>query len=240
VTYSLVHANTVATLSSVQTGITPTCTSTTAANLLVVVIGTDWGNLTPAPPAGWQTGKINGTNGSNIIFYYPNCPAGITSVAVTWASAGGGTTTWVAQVLEFHDSAGTNTSPLDVTGVITNDPTTPTPIATSGTTAAANELAVAVGVGFYSSATKDTISAGTGFTQAGQLNNGTKAQDHIGFDYQLDTGSSAGITVTDSMTYTGPFTIFSGVIATFKVFTAAVRPAAPSRPNYPVMRAANY
>ncbi len=219
-TYSLVNANTVATITS-GTTVTPTCTSTAAGNLLVLGLSGESGlTITFTPPAGWQKAISYHPASSNDyvdIWYYPNNPGGITSVAVTTGNAG---TSISAQIMEFSDSAGSNTSPLDKTG--SNQVTSGTTVAvsTSSTIAAAHELAVAVFACHYTSATKVTLAAGTGFTEAGNYGNAIKQTDHAAFDYELDTGASSGITVTDTEADGGvTVTDFAGAIATFKINT---------------------
>lgn len=220
-TYSLVHANTVSDGSASVTSITPACVSSTAGNLLVCVFGNQHtgSGYTTAFPAGWvkATANVSTGVGQAEVWYYPNCPAGITSAAITW---GGFSAPTVAQILEFNDSAGANPAPLDLTGSGSASTGTSMAIAASGTTAAASELAVAVAFWNWSSATKVTLSAGTGFTSAGSVGNGTKQAVHWNADYQLNI-ASAGSSVTDTQA-TGGTTLTGtalGAIATFKIFT---------------------
>jgi hypothetical protein len=151
------------------------------------------------------------------IWYYPNCPSGISSVAITITNSNN-TFGAAAQIMEFNDPAGSNLAPLDVTGTKTGT-ATPQAIATSGATTAASELAIVAYNGSYASATKDTLIQGAGFTHAGEYGAGVKQNSHIAFDYKLDTGATG--VQTDSVTFTGPFANFDGVIATFKTFTVA-------------------
>ncbi len=219
VTYGFVQAGTVASVTGTVAGVTPTCAATTLGNLLVIGYGSGISNLAITLPAGWQTGMISTNAKRARIYYYPNNPGGITSVAMTWTSIAGGSSTTNAQIMEFHDSAGPSASPLDMTGG-SSGATSPNSIPTSSAVTASNELAVAAMAGTYSSATKDSILPGSGFTQAGQANGAVKALDHEAFDYMLDTGASLAV-VTDTMTFTGPFFIGEAVIATFKVGVAA-------------------
>lgn len=112
-----------------------------------------------------------------------------------------------------------NTFPLDVTGTQAVNASSPITISTGSATAAPGELAFAVASGQYSSATKDTINAGSGFTQSGQYGAATKQTSHVSFDYQLSTASAS--VISDSVSFTGPWSGWAGVIATFKAFNPA-------------------
>lgn len=226
-TYSLVNAGTV-----VGGTLTIQCTSTTAHNLLVLsVSGESVGTPVLTPPAGWLAvpGSPAGATGQAIswMWHYPDCPASITSVIIGLGGAG---FNFVAgQILEFHDSAGTSTTPADAAGakVTAASATSPQAVATSGA-AAAHNLAVCVANGYSVSSIKDTMTPGAGFTQAGNYGNAVKQSLHVGIDYMADTGASAG-TVTDSVTFTATASSFAGLIATFKTATAGPPPGPPPR-----------
>jgi hypothetical protein len=165
-----------------------------------------------------------------MMWYYPDCPAGITSVLFSYPPQFGGSTgtgAGAACVLEFTDSAGTNTSPLDVIGSVNvaSGATSPQSIPTSAA-AAAHDLAVSLGFSLEATASKDSLvtASGSGFTLAANFGNGVKQAVRITADYQPDTAS--GI-VTDSMTFVpSGATSFVGLIATFKIASAAA-PAGP-------------
>jgi hypothetical protein len=198
---------------------------TGAGNLLVYAIFFVGVTTPPSvtPPSGWvHAGTVAGASTWIDIWYYPNNPGGlgsgvngVTFTVSGWVLASGGG--FIGYMEEFADSAGSNATPLDLTGTKTGT-ATPQAIAASGTTAHADELAFAASAGFYSSSTKDTLTPGSGFTQQWAVNNATKNQNHVAIDAQLDTGGSAGVTPTDSVTFTGPFTSFAGAIATFAPF----------------------
>jgi hypothetical protein len=219
VTYTLVQKS--AAPVSPTTGIAvPTLPAgSTLHNLLILkVVASGWSlSSTPTPPVGWVLAVDSGTSTTarSLIWYYPDCPGAVSSVSVS-NMAGGGIGAAYVYLEEFHDDAGTNTSPLDVVGSINTDVATPVPITTSGPAIAPNVLAVSAFSGYYSSATKDTITAGSGFTQASQANNATKTSGHAVFDYMLNTNG----TVTDLVTFTGPFSNAAGAIATFAVYVA--------------------
>ena len=217
--YTLANANTMAT--GIGSSLTPTCASTAAGNLLVCSLTRSTSSVSSVVtfPAGWVRAMTPAYSGGYQaeIWYLSNCAAAITSVAISWTLSTA--TGCSAQVLEFHDAAGANTAPLDVTGILSvPGATTPFSIATSGAVAAAGELAVTAFYGEYASATKDTVNAGTGFTQAGQFGTAVKQIPHQSADYQLSTGSGV---VTDAVTFTGPFTAAVGVIATFATFNTS-------------------
>jgi hypothetical protein len=221
-TYSLVHANTPLDDSGTKVfpPVSASLVSTAAGNLLVAVAMMDGGvGVTSfTVPSGWSQAYAAVTTTAGVaIFYLPNCSAGITSVSITNNAPASNSYFW-AQAFEFHDSAGSNATPLDVTGSASGT-TSPQAIAT-GSAAQAHDLAVSILLGAYGSGTKDTLSTGTGFTQGGTGGQGTKQTEHVISDYLLDTGASSG-TVTDSVSFTGPFTYSRSAIATFKIASAA-------------------
>ena len=199
----VVHATT-------GTTVTPTCAATTAGNLLVIPCSNKGSVFTL--PAGWLQ-AITHNDTSNLyadVWYYPNCPAGITSVVVTMA---GGLLQAAAQILEYHDSGGTNAAPLDVTGgVHTIIAATSLAIATSAA-AAAGDVAVASSAVYTGASTSITVTAGPGFTQTGNYGSGVAQTAQCAFDNQLVTAAAV---VTDTMAFTSGGSDFTGAIATFK------------------------
>lgn len=210
--YSLVQAGAVTSATS-GTTVTPSCAATAAGNLLVLPVTSisSAGAHTMTLPAGWlfTVAETDGNQQRAEIWYYPNCPAGITSVLVT---SSGTVQALSGQIQEYHDVNGTNPAPFDVSGVKFAAP--PLAIATSAVTTAADELAVAASFTNFGSSTNSTITAGTGFTQAGNYGNGVSQATHSAFDYNPGTGA-AGVTVTDTQTITGSPPGSIGVIATF-------------------------
>jgi hypothetical protein len=208
-TAALVQANTPSGGFTVSFG-----AATTAGTLLVDVIAYTG---TPSFPAGWVRAVAGtfGSSGKIDIWYYPGNPGGITSVA------SGVSVCLHNQLLEF--SGLDTTAPLDKTGTVNTGTTSPINISTSATITADDELAVSVIDFSWASATKVTLTAGSGFTQAGQIGNGVKQTGHSATDYRLDTGaSSSGTTITDALASdTTGWSNFGGVIATFKLPTVA-------------------
>lgn len=149
------------------------------------------------------------TTGSNdgyaAIYYLADTPSGITSITIS-----GSSTNSAYMAIEYSGAA--TTSPLDVTGTATYTSGTSLSVSTSQSASAGDLACSAISMGL-SSSTKLTLSAGTGFTQEGQQNNGTKATTHVSFDDNLDVSPG---TVTDAAS---SGTSFSGgaaaVIATF-------------------------
>ena len=148
-----------------------TLTATTAGNLLVMFLDGDNnpGDVTFTPPANWvQAGTTVHDDIfiaiSGAMYYYPNCPAGITTVAVT---ASGTMQAWHIKVCEF--SGGATTSPLDGSAIRTQSATT-TPSSGAITTTAAGDLVI----GFQ---TEDDVNGAYTFTQAAGYTSLTSIQD---------------------------------------------------------------
>lgn len=206
---TLVQAGTVVTASPVTMA-----SVSTGGRLLVIVVEC---NLNPTLPAGWVS--VTNTTWSRI-FCYPGNPGGISSVALT--SPG---TVQGAQMLEFAGAA--TISPVDQTGAANATVTTSSPmnISTSGATALASELAVSGAYLGLGTSTKITVSAGAGFTQAGQVGNAVKQQAHVTFDYKLDTGAAAQV-ITDAITQ--DVTGVAGSIWDYAIATFAQPSAGPT------------
>ena len=210
--------------------VAPTIGATAAQNLLICLIAMP--GYTAAPtftfPASWVragSAAVNASGACSEIWYLANCAASITSVSITYT---GGTTAtgfvlyaWLAEY-----TGGATISPLDQTGTKTGT-ASPEAIAASGTTTSADDLAVTVSAGYYSSATKDTINDGAGFLQQGFTGQGVKQQTHAQWAHKLDCGA-IGSTITDSVSFTGPFTAFAGSIALFMLPSAGPAFLAPA------------
>lgn len=197
-TWSLVQSNTAAT-----TNTSPAApaygSGTTANNLLIAVFNLAGGTTQPSPPAGWTlvaSATVSSPNtGSVWIFANFANAGGITTVSTTFTA-----TTCHSQVYEFTCPGVAQVSARDQNGSATAATIAATlAIATSGNLTANHELAFSGYLARYSAATAATLTAGSGFTQGGVVNNGTSIAAHSTFDYELDTGSSAGATVTDTV-----------------------------------------
>jgi hypothetical protein len=217
VAYSLLHAGTVLSVGGINS-IAPSCTSTTAGSMLVCPVWAQ-GSVTFSLPAGWRAAAPPTGSGCRAqVWYYPNCPAGITSVTVNTSAS----TTIVGQVLEFTDPSGSNLVPLDAQGTqFATSPATPQAVATS-TAAIAGDLVVCASGLVFASATSSTLTPGAGFTSAGNYGNGATQNGHASFDYLLNSGAGAQ---TDSVAFTGASpSSFAGCIAAFRIASAGPGP----------------
>jgi hypothetical protein len=208
--------------------------ASTVGNLLVIkIFGFAYSfATTPSLPAGWRLAIDNYNNGlasffmRSMTFYYPNNPGGITSVAISGMTGGtsqqtGGSN--YSTIEEYHDSTGSNVR-LDQVGIApVATVASPFPVATAGITAAANELAVSAISELLTAASAANLTAGTGFTQAGNGGtNGFSSTVHVASDYKLDTGA-AGATVTDSIVSSvTPIKRQAAAIATFAPASSTV------------------
>lgn len=202
---------------------TTTVTSTTAGNLLVIGIAEfDGSGVTlpgnPTTPTNWTAPAGTGTsqlvgvtvvwaasNGVNVsMFYYPNCPAGITSVAIP---VGANTSYSTAIYGEFSgaatapfDQAGNKTSLTGVSSLAT---------ATAAATAQASELAVHF-VWNDSGNNPETITL-TGWSAIDSVTNGSLFA--VGYGFYETTGAAGVITATPTWTDS---VAAAGLIATFE------------------------
>jgi hypothetical protein len=211
--------------------------ASTSGNLLVLLVHAA-GNVTPpSPPAGWSAALAAGlasTNNGCWAFAYFNNPGSISSISLTIS------TTTQAQIVEYTCPNVALVTAVDQIGQLTNTtPVSPFNLVTSGNLAANHELAVSCGSMRNGTANASTVAAGAGFTQDGQQGSGVSGTYHTGFDHELDTGSSAGATVTDAMAFSITGTGNEcGVIVTFAQPSARPSPvvitappqAAPSPP----------
>lgn len=203
---ALVHKGALATQSGIYTT-TATITSTTAGDLLVASLedfNSNCATNTYSAPTGWveaasvcRTGDASPTE----IWYYPDVPAGITSVVFTNSLNGAST---AVQLSEW--SGVDSSSPLDQTGTVgtTTASTTPT-VTTTGDVAVSGELAVTL---FNTSQGLSSFTPGSGWTSLL-----TNAGDGLESDYTI--GPSSGAKASESIT-SNPQTGYSGVIATFE------------------------
>lgn len=157
-------------------------------------------------PAPWSSAVVGGAflNGTahSEIWYYPNNPGGISSVnfGVSPASINA-----VGQMTEWSGAA--TVSPLDQTGVVTdNTSQASVTISTGGAMAAANELVI-TDVGTSSAQNPETYTPGAGWTSlANDTNNEFSSQ------YRLNLPAGvASETVTGSQS-----TTWAAMIASFK------------------------
>ena len=211
--------------------------ATTAGNLLIATVNVSGGVTAPTMPSGW-TLLVSKTQGSSAIWcgIYANFnnPGGLTTISITFTGS-----QLHRQIYEFTCPNVSSVSAADQTGSLSSA-TVPATLAivTAGNLASNNELAVTSSEFRYSAATVATLGPGTGFTQGGVTKNGLSSAAHCEFDYDLDTGSSSGATVTDTVTDNASGTgNTAGVIATFAQPTVTLIPR-PQRLWQAVHRAA--
>jgi len=217
VTAALVHAGAVASPSA-----QPSCTASTAGNLLACVLTYSSSGPPAVTSANWARAVTVSSNGATAEIWYlagTYNAGGITAAAVSnWSAAGNYGDG--AQLLEFSGIAAT--SPLDQTG--TNTSGSPS-VSTSGAITANDELAIAVTFLLNNPNAIVTLTSGAGFTSSGNLANGTNTAWAVTpadsyaclYDYQLDTGgSSSGTVISDAVSTAGTW-INAQVIATFKL-----------------------
>ena len=190
-------------------------------------------------PQGWvhipgaDADSAGGTGQATQIWCYPGNPGGISSVSITGGSTPAG------YILEF--SAGTGVTGLpDASGSVTGGNLNSVSIVTSAALAGLNEVAVAICFTNYTSATKCTLTAGTGFTNAIAVNQGLKTTTHEAVDYQLDSGTGL-FTVNDDEVFSVASGNTVGSIATFYAGTIipvsqAVPVPQPARKAIPASR----
>jgi hypothetical protein len=203
---ALVHAGTLTTQQQIYTT-TVTIPSTTAGDLLVATVqdfNSNCATNTYSAPTGWvkaasvcRTGDASPTE----IWYYPEIPAGITSVVFTNSLNGASTG---VQVSEW--SGVDTSSPLDQTGTAsTTTPSTTLTVTTTGTVAVSGELAITL---FGTAQGLTSFTPGSGWTS--HLTDETAAVES---DYKI--GPTSGAKASESMT-SNPQTGYSGVIVTFE------------------------
>ena len=230
--------------SVVQPTTQPSVSSGSGANNLLVCVLTYSTSPVPAvTTANWSRAvTVSASGATSEIWYLPGASnaGGITSITLSnWtgaANTGNG-----AQLMEF--SGVVTSSPLDQTG--TNSTGTST-VTTSGNLTANHELAVSV-LFFISNEVTSAINltSGSGFTSSGNVANGTQttwttAGDSFAilYDYDLDTGSSSGTTVSDAAGHDQGSWIIAQVIATFPQPAGGPQLGPPllqrQLPNFPV------
>jgi len=189
------------------TSITATFSSATTAGHLLVATTQDLNSGCASDnytaPAGWvvATTVCRGSNGPLKLWYYPNAPAGITSVVFNTGSSGANS---VAQLSEWSGIA--TSSPLDQTGTFSSGGSSTTlTVTTSGNIAATGELAITA---FDASAGLSSFTPGGGWTSL-------RSDPGNGYDSDYEIGPPAGSTLSESVT-SNPQTSWGAVIATFK------------------------
>lgn len=202
-TWSLVQASaSPSTITSAGT-VSPTLpAASTAGNLLLFKVLTGGSTAAPTSVTSGFTDRFNATEAtaptSRVDIYdYINNPGSISSASAILGNGGSGI------LEEWTWSAGPPTTNVsaDATGShALTSPASPFAISTSSSLAADNEMAAVAWIYRFSTSTNTTMSPGTGFTASGSANNGTKAISHFEFEYEADTGSSTGTTITDSVT----------------------------------------
>jgi len=195
-TWSLVGApGTLTNLSGA--GSVPCGQASTAGSLLACWVA-QINNTAPTLPAGWTLVASNTAQANNAVWIYAyfGNPGSISSLSVTPAA----TSNW--QVGEFTCPGVASVAAADQTGSVNNtSPVSPLNVVTGGNLSAANELALSVGSMRNTTANASTVAPGSGFTAAGLVSSGVSAAYHKAFDYRLDTGASAGATVTDAIAF---------------------------------------
>jgi hypothetical protein len=178
-----------------------------AGNLLVAFVAARGAFTSATMPANWQLAASNvGGSGSSsesaFLYYYPNNPGGITSVAVTVTG-----TTGVSLLLAEFSGVATS-SPLDQTDVAGAGSGATGTLLTPATTYP-GELAVSAwGVNTNKSQTWGESSGWTSTVTAGS---GGNTPSDLG--RKLNTGAAGAVTETETWTTSAPN---SGLVATFK------------------------
>lgn len=167
--------------------------ASTAGTTLVIAIASNDPTSLVLPP-GWQLAVQMYTSGncSSTIMYYPNNPGGITSVLVTI----NGAVPTDAVLQEFQGVR--LATPVDVIGTAnSNNPQASQTVATSASTTAAGDLAIAM---FCEDVNNPTYTGGGGgWTNLGTLTN-SSASPSFNVDYQLSVPMAVvSETVTSSL-----------------------------------------
>jgi hypothetical protein len=178
-----------------------------AGNLLVAFVSARGTFASATMPANWQlaTSNVGGTGStteSAFLYYYPNNPGGITSVAVMVTGTAG-----VSLLLAEFSGVATS-SPLDQTGVAGAGSGSTGSLTTPSTTYP-GELAVS-GWGVNTNKSQ-TWGESSGWTSTVTAANGGNTPSDLG--RKLSTGAAGAVGETETWTTSAPN---SGLVATFK------------------------
>lgn len=197
----------------------------TAGNLLVACLGSNVPGTQFTGPSGWvQAAQVGNTLSRSEIWYYPSCPAGVTSAVFTC-----GTGQVRAAMGEFHSSVSGDTFAVDVSGTAAPGAGTTCTASTSGA-AAAGDLNVAAFFEHLPASTAVTWTDPSGFTLLGSI---TAANFNPVYSaYKLSaTGGTVNVTATSSATsgangWTGAVVCFKEAAATALTVTTTSLPGA--------------
>ena len=178
---------------------------TSAGDLLAVTLAGGSGASFSAP-AGWIFITSHaGTDDKCSMWYYTNCPAGISSV--TFTNSGSSSFTYAV----LTEWAGV--SSLDVKGNASTGSGTSLTVATSSNTTANDEVAITEFVEHLSTAQTATLSPSTGWEKL-RRNTSSSVTDHFASDHiYVDASGSA---VSEQQTSSVSGTSWTGAIATFE------------------------
>lgn len=165
---------------------------TSAGDLLVVTLAGDSG-CTFSAPTGWVfVTSLNGTVVKGSMWYYPNCPAGVSSATFTCTSS-----TYSRAVAS--EWAGLTT--LDAKGNAAPGSGTTSTVTNSTNTTATSEVAFSQFIPYFPTAQKITCTPGSNWVNLAN-NNSTSVHDHVTADYHFivnGPGTSVGETETSSV-----------------------------------------
>lgn len=195
--------------------LTANITATTANNLLILgFIGTSapsfsyTGGGTPVETAAITTS----TPVSAGLWFIPSCPSGITQVSATQSAFGA----CALVVGEYHDSNGSNSTPLDVTVTNDNGFGTANPWTSGTTTTLAGISELAIGLGIQWRAVVGTLTATGSWSANGTPLASTSAgEPALILQDILGTGSTTGVAATGTFSAVGSQQV-QGFAATFK------------------------
>src|SRR6266581_3648538 len=211
---------------SVATGTGGTVTGTlpagsAAGNTLVACLGGNTGSTQFAAGAGWvQAAQVgNGTLSRCEIWYYPSCPAGITTAAFTGGSGG-----LRAALAEFHSSIAGATVTVDNAGTGTASAVT---ACTATGTATAGDLIVAAFTEHLAASAAVTWTDPSGYTLLDSIT--ASGQTPVYSAYKLSAAGGA-VSVTGTSNQTAGTSGWTGCAVSFKEVAATGLSVATTSP----------
>ena len=177
---------------------------TSAGDLLVVTLAGSSG-ATFSAPSGWIFVTSHaGTDDKCSLWYYTNCPAGITNTTFTYT----GSTFGDAVLSEWA-----GVSSLDVKGNASTGSGTSLTVATSSNTTARDEVAITEFIEHLSTAQTVTLSPASGWEKL-RRNDSSSVKDHVASDHIYVDASGSAVSEMQTSSVSG--TSWTGAIATFK------------------------
>jgi hypothetical protein len=183
----------------------------TAGTLLVATFGADGGDR-GSTPAGWTKAAVGGdtfVGNQAAVYFYANNPGGISSQAFSFPGSG-----WMAgQLTEWTGIA--TASSLDVAtpnSTYTSSSASTYPVTAPSATADTDELAVSVWQQTEASASTDSFTPGTGWTNIGSTGSVSKT-DHYTADFLTGVNAATTVAETQAASHAGTW---EAAIVTFK------------------------